>query len=71
MAEQLRGPFEKFVTWRQCAAVMQKETLVYCFLKLILFNEWKQNDAKERRLAGTSDHTHSVDFFSPSRPTLG
>jgi len=22
MAEQLRGPFEKFVDWRQCATVM-------------------------------------------------
>jgi len=26
MAEQLRGPFEKFVDWGQCAAVMQRET---------------------------------------------
>jgi hypothetical protein len=25
MAEQIRGPFEKFVDWRQCAAVMQRE----------------------------------------------
>jgi len=25
MVEQLRGPFEKFVDWRQCAAVMQRE----------------------------------------------
>jgi len=25
MAEQLRGPFEKFVVWLQCAAVMQRE----------------------------------------------
>jgi hypothetical protein len=25
MAEQLRGPFEKFVDWQQCAAVMQRE----------------------------------------------
>jgi hypothetical protein len=25
MAEQQRGPFEKFVDWRQCAAVMQRE----------------------------------------------
>jgi hypothetical protein len=25
MAEQLRGPFEKFVDWRQCAADMQRE----------------------------------------------
>jgi hypothetical protein len=24
MVEQLRGPFEKFVDWRQCAAVVQK-----------------------------------------------
>jgi len=23
----LRGPFEKFVDWRQCAAVMQKEAV--------------------------------------------
>jgi len=22
MTEQLRGPFEKFVVWRQCASVM-------------------------------------------------
>jgi hypothetical protein len=27
MAEQLRGPFEKFVDWRQCAAVMQREAV--------------------------------------------
>jgi hypothetical protein len=27
MAEQLRGPFEKFVEWRQCAAVMQREAV--------------------------------------------
>jgi hypothetical protein len=27
MVEQLRGPFEKFVEWRQCAAVMQKEAV--------------------------------------------
>jgi len=26
MAEQLRGPFEKFVDWQQWPAVMQKET---------------------------------------------
>jgi hypothetical protein len=25
MEEQLRGPFEKLVDWRQCAAVMQRE----------------------------------------------
>jgi hypothetical protein len=25
MAKQLRGSFEKFVDWRQCAAVMQRE----------------------------------------------
>jgi hypothetical protein len=25
MEEQLRGPFEKFVDWRQCAAVMQRK----------------------------------------------
>jgi len=25
MAELLRGPFEKFVDWSQCAAVMQRE----------------------------------------------
>jgi hypothetical protein len=25
MVEQLRGPFEKFVDWWQCAAVMQRE----------------------------------------------
>jgi len=25
MAEQLRGPFEKFVDWKQCATVMQRE----------------------------------------------
>jgi hypothetical protein len=23
----VRGPFEKFVDWRQCAAVMQKEAV--------------------------------------------
>jgi hypothetical protein len=23
----LRGPFEKFVDWRQCAAVMQREAV--------------------------------------------
>jgi hypothetical protein len=28
MAEQLRGPFEKFVHWRQYAAVMQREAYV-------------------------------------------
>jgi len=26
MAEQLRGPFEKFVDWRQCADVIKWET---------------------------------------------
>jgi hypothetical protein len=25
MAEKLRGPLEKFVDWRQCAALMQRE----------------------------------------------
>jgi hypothetical protein len=25
--EKLRGPFEKFVDWRQCAAVMQREAV--------------------------------------------
>jgi hypothetical protein len=24
---QVRGPFDKFVDWRQCAAVMQREAL--------------------------------------------
>jgi hypothetical protein len=24
---EIRGPFEKFVDWWQCAAVMQKETM--------------------------------------------
>jgi hypothetical protein len=32
MEEKLRRPFEKFVDWRQCAAVMQREALVYVFL---------------------------------------
>jgi hypothetical protein len=27
MAEQLRGPFDEFVKWRQCAAVMQLEVV--------------------------------------------
>jgi hypothetical protein len=27
MAEQLRGPFEKFVDLRQCAAVLQREAV--------------------------------------------
>jgi hypothetical protein len=27
MAEQLRGLFEKFVDWRQCAAVMRREVV--------------------------------------------
>jgi hypothetical protein len=27
MAEQLRGPFEKFVDWRQCASVTQREAV--------------------------------------------
>jgi hypothetical protein len=27
MVEQLRGPFGKFVDWRQCAAVMQREAV--------------------------------------------
>jgi hypothetical protein len=26
-ALHVRGPFEKFVDWRQCAAVMQREAL--------------------------------------------
>jgi hypothetical protein len=25
MVEKLRGPFGKFVDWRQCAAVMQRD----------------------------------------------
>jgi hypothetical protein len=24
----IRGPFEKFVDWRQCAAVMQREAVI-------------------------------------------
>jgi hypothetical protein len=24
----VRGPFEKFVDWRQCAAVMQREAVI-------------------------------------------
>jgi hypothetical protein len=27
MAEQLQGPFEKFVDWRQIATVMQREAV--------------------------------------------
>jgi hypothetical protein len=27
MAEQLRGPFERYVDWMQCASVMQKEVV--------------------------------------------
>jgi hypothetical protein len=27
MAERLRGPFEKFVDWRHCAAVMRREAV--------------------------------------------
>jgi len=27
MAKQLRGPLEKLVDWRKCAAVMQKEAV--------------------------------------------
>jgi hypothetical protein len=27
MKRDIRGPFEKFVDWRQCAAVMQKEAV--------------------------------------------
>jgi hypothetical protein len=27
MAEQLEGPFEKFMDWRQCAAVMKREAV--------------------------------------------
>jgi len=27
MAEQLRGPFQKFVDWRQCAAVIQRKAV--------------------------------------------
>jgi hypothetical protein len=35
MAEKLRGPFEKFVDWQQCAAVMQREALfLNCFMNL-------------------------------------
>jgi hypothetical protein len=25
--KELRGPFEKFVDWRQCTAVMQREVM--------------------------------------------
>jgi hypothetical protein len=25
--ENIRGPFEKFVNWRQCAAVMQRKSV--------------------------------------------
>jgi hypothetical protein len=28
----LRGPFEKFVDWWQCAAVMQREAVTYAKL---------------------------------------
>jgi hypothetical protein len=28
----LRGPFENFVDWRQCAAVMQREAVTYAKL---------------------------------------
>jgi hypothetical protein len=27
MVEQLRGPLEKFVDWRQCAVFMQREAV--------------------------------------------
>jgi hypothetical protein len=27
VVDLLRGPFEKFVDWRQCAAVMQREAV--------------------------------------------
>jgi hypothetical protein len=30
--EQLRGPFEKLVDWRHCAAVMQREAVTYAKL---------------------------------------
>jgi hypothetical protein len=26
---QIRGPFEKFADWRQCAAVIQREAVTY------------------------------------------
>jgi hypothetical protein len=28
----VRGPFEKFVDWRQCAAVMEREAVTYAKL---------------------------------------
>jgi len=32
MAEQVRGPLEKFVYWQQCTAVMQREALIFLYL---------------------------------------
>jgi hypothetical protein len=29
---KIRGPFERFVDWRQCAAVMQREAVTYAKL---------------------------------------
>jgi hypothetical protein len=26
---EIRGPFEKFVDWRQCVTVMQREAVTY------------------------------------------
>jgi hypothetical protein len=32
LAKLIAGPFEKFVDWRQCAAVMQREAVTYAKL---------------------------------------
>jgi hypothetical protein len=29
ISRYIRGPFEKFVDWRQCAAAMQREAVTY------------------------------------------
>jgi hypothetical protein len=32
IGEYIRGPFERFVDWRQCAAVVQREAMTYAKL---------------------------------------
>jgi hypothetical protein len=29
LLKHIRGPFEEFVVWRQCAAVMQREAVIF------------------------------------------
>jgi hypothetical protein len=53
MVEPLGGPFEKFVDWRQCAAVMPPSVASpRTFETTLVYNPYKCNGHKEEEVPG-------------------